>query len=130
MIGDPGEEIKIDAADRIEEQPLVDKELKSENIPNTLPVQSQSLKYPVAPISSEKPHASPLARSMAADLGIDLRLVQGTGPGGRITKKDIVSFRPKQIVTLPDKPPISPAKPSFVLPGKFIRETLLYHYQS
>jgi pyruvate dehydrogenase E2 component (dihydrolipoamide acetyltransferase) len=123
VIGEPGEEIKIGAADRIEEQPLVDKELNSESVPSTLPEQSQSLKLQMAPISSEKPLASPLARSMAADLGIDLRLVQGTGPGGRITKKDIVSFRPKQIVTLPDKPPSSPAKPSFALPGKFIHET-------
>jgi pyruvate dehydrogenase E2 component (dihydrolipoamide acetyltransferase) len=40
-------------------------------------------------------NASPLARSMAADMGIDLRLVRGTGPGGRITKKDIQSFQAK-----------------------------------
>ncbi len=37
--------------------------------------------------------ASPLARSMATELGIDLHLVRGTGPGGRITKKDIESYQ-------------------------------------
>jgi pyruvate dehydrogenase E2 component (dihydrolipoamide acetyltransferase) len=38
--------------------------------------------------------ASPLARKMASDLGIDLALVQGTGDGGRITKSDIESYKP------------------------------------
>ena len=34
---------------------------------------------------------SPLAARMAADAGIDLRSLQGSGPGGRIVKKDIES---------------------------------------
>ena len=33
--------------------------------------------------------ASPLAKSMAIDLGIDLRNVTGTGPGGRIVERDV-----------------------------------------
>ncbi|MCG6957099.1 MAG: pyruvate dehydrogenase complex dihydrolipoamide acetyltransferase [Gemmatimonadetes bacterium] len=33
--------------------------------------------------------ASPLARRLAEDLGVDLALVQGSGPGGRIVKRDI-----------------------------------------
>jgi pyruvate dehydrogenase E2 component (dihydrolipoamide acetyltransferase) len=33
--------------------------------------------------------ASPLARRLATDLGIDLRNVQGTGPGGRIVERDV-----------------------------------------
>ncbi len=33
--------------------------------------------------------ASPLAKSLAIDLGIDLRAVQGTGPGGRIVERDV-----------------------------------------
>lgn len=37
--------------------------------------------------------ASPLARRMAEDKGIDLRAVQGSGPGGRIVKADIESFK-------------------------------------
>jgi pyruvate dehydrogenase E2 component (dihydrolipoamide acetyltransferase) len=35
--------------------------------------------------------ASPLARRMAADAGLDLGTVQGSGPGGRIVKKDIAA---------------------------------------
>jgi pyruvate/2-oxoglutarate dehydrogenase complex dihydrolipoamide acyltransferase (E2) component len=33
--------------------------------------------------------ASPLARKMAADRGMDLAVIKGTGPGGRIVKRDI-----------------------------------------
>ena len=32
---------------------------------------------------------SPLARRIAGDVGLDLRLLQGTGPGGRIVRKDV-----------------------------------------
>ncbi len=38
---------------------------------------------------SERLFASPLARKMARESGIDLTLVTGTGPGGRIVRKDI-----------------------------------------
>ncbi|MFN8500508.1 dihydrolipoamide acetyltransferase family protein [Kouleothrix sp.] len=38
--------------------------------------------------------ASPLARRLAAERGIDLRQVQGTGPGGRIIKENVESFQP------------------------------------
>ncbi len=38
--------------------------------------------------------ASPIARKLASDKGIDLRQVQGTGPGGRIIKADVESFTP------------------------------------
>ena len=39
--------------------------------------------------SGEKVRASPVARKMAAEMGIDLSTVQGTGPGGRITRDDV-----------------------------------------
>jgi pyruvate dehydrogenase E2 component (dihydrolipoamide acetyltransferase) len=33
--------------------------------------------------------ASPLARRLAADMGVDLARVQGSGPGGRVVKRDV-----------------------------------------
>jgi pyruvate dehydrogenase E2 component (dihydrolipoamide acetyltransferase) len=33
--------------------------------------------------------ASPLAKKIAAQAGVDLRLIQGTGPGGRIVRRDV-----------------------------------------
>jgi pyruvate dehydrogenase E2 component (dihydrolipoamide acetyltransferase) len=36
--------------------------------------------------------ASPLAKTLAAEKGVDLRLVRGTGPGGRIVERDVHGF--------------------------------------
>src|SRR6266545_4108170 len=33
--------------------------------------------------------ASPLAKKIAAQAGVDLKLIQGTGPGGRIVRRDV-----------------------------------------
>ncbi|MFZ0889383.1 MAG: E3 binding domain-containing protein, partial [Candidatus Binataceae bacterium] len=33
--------------------------------------------------------ASPVARKLAAELGVDLAEISGTGPGGRITREDV-----------------------------------------
>ncbi len=38
--------------------------------------------------------ASPLARKLAQDKGIDLKQVQGSGDGGRIVKADVDNFKP------------------------------------
>ena len=38
--------------------------------------------------------ASPLAKKIAQDKGVDLKLVQGSGDGGRIVKRDIDNFVP------------------------------------
>ena len=44
---------------------------------------------PVAPKGTTRIFASPLARRIAADKGLDLALVTGTGPHGRIVKADV-----------------------------------------
>src|SRR2546421_1065649 len=38
--------------------------------------------------------ASPLAKKLAAEKGIDLKAVQGSGDDGRITKRDIENYKP------------------------------------
>lgn len=43
----------------------------------------------VQPASDGLIKASPLARRIAAEKGLDLRNLRGTGPGGRITKRDV-----------------------------------------
>ncbi|HVY41041.1 MAG TPA: dihydrolipoamide acetyltransferase family protein, partial [Polyangia bacterium] len=48
---------------------------------------------PAAPAAGGgKVLASPLARRLATDLGVDLRQVQGTGPGGRIVERDVKAY--------------------------------------
>jgi pyruvate dehydrogenase E2 component (dihydrolipoamide acetyltransferase) len=43
-------------------------------------------------IARERVDASPLARRMAQEAGIDIALVPGTGPGARVVKRDIEAF--------------------------------------
>jgi pyruvate dehydrogenase E2 component (dihydrolipoamide acetyltransferase) len=100
VIGNPGEEVNLDAAMK---KPKVADKLKGTEEPSEevrlREPGAEAISEPnvhVPSISNEAPHASPLARSMSADMGIDLRLVQGTGPGGRITKKDIESYQQKK----------------------------------
>ena len=38
--------------------------------------------------------ASPLARKLAREKGIELAAIQGTGPGGRIVKRDVLAAKP------------------------------------
>lgn len=71
---------------------------------------------------------SPIARRLADERGIDPRHVQGTGPGGRITKKDIEGFvvakakapaapvAPKTAPAVPATPPIPPEAPRPTMP--------------
>ena len=48
-------------------------------------------KAPAAPAKSdgERVFASPLARRLAAQAGVDLKSIKGTGPHGRIVKRDV-----------------------------------------
>uniref|UniRef100_A0AAX7V989 Acetyltransferase component of pyruvate dehydrogenase complex n=1 Tax=Astatotilapia calliptera TaxID=8154 RepID=A0AAX7V989_ASTCA len=50
---------------------------------------------------------SPLAKKLAAEKGINLAQVSGSGPDGRITRKDIENFVP------PKAAPAAPAAPAF-----------------
>lgn len=42
---------------------------------------------------NEKPRATPATRKLARDMNVDLRRVQPSGPQGRVTKKDVESFK-------------------------------------
>lgn len=43
--------------------------------------------------------ATPVARAMARELGVNIDLVTGTGPAGRVTKADIEEFVTREVVT-------------------------------
>ncbi|MSQ99769.1 MAG: dihydrolipoyllysine-residue acetyltransferase [Xanthomonadales bacterium] len=54
------------------------------------------------------PYASPSVRQFARELGADLKLVKGTGGGGRILQEDVTSFV-KSVMT---RPPVERSSPA------------------
>jgi len=60
-----------------------------------------------APVASDAP-ATPVARNVAADTGVDLRTVSGSGPDGRITKNDVIKASAPA--------PVAPATPTTPAP--------------
>ncbi|HJV54403.1 MAG TPA: dihydrolipoamide acetyltransferase family protein [Methylomirabilota bacterium] len=69
--------------------------------------------------------ASPLARKIAGQTGVDLRLIQGTGPGGRIIRADVEAARtaPRPAAVpaaapAAGRPQAVPTRPAFVVPPR------------
>jgi pyruvate dehydrogenase E2 component (dihydrolipoamide acetyltransferase) len=64
------------------------------------------------PADATRVKASPLARRIAKEAGVDLKLVTGTGPGGRVTKRDLearaVTAQPAPQREVPFPAPRSP----------------------
>lgn len=59
--------------------------------------------------STSRLKASPLARKIAKDKGIDISQVKGSAEGGRIVKKDIESFNPAAQAQSPKASPVPAA---------------------
>lgn len=73
-------------------------EKKEEPSPETapLPVEAPKPASP-APTSDTRLKASPLAKRLASEKGLNLHQVTGSGPHGRIVKKDIENFTPSMM---------------------------------
>ena len=73
----------------------------SSDTPKTTPTKPEEKKLDLQPKqeqpdsqSAERLFASPLAKRIAADKGIDLASINGSGPHGRIVKADVENARP------------------------------------
>uniref|UniRef100_A0AAZ3PXH2 Acetyltransferase component of pyruvate dehydrogenase complex n=1 Tax=Oncorhynchus tshawytscha TaxID=74940 RepID=A0AAZ3PXH2_ONCTS len=66
---------------------------------------------PVTPATPRKGRVfvSPLAKTLAAEKGIDLAQVSGSGPDGRVTRRDIETFVPPKAAPAPVSAAPSPA---------------------
>ena len=108
VIGEKGEDVSKILADAEKDSPKEEKKSeapKEESKPAPEPVKAapaveeKKASAPVAATPSVADNngrifASPLARQMANEKGIDLSNVIGTGDGGRIVKKDIEHYQP------------------------------------
>ena len=100
LVGAAGEEVSIDSevapSDSLpsvqEEQEIDEPTPAVDTGPSDVPAQEP-------PTNLQEVRASPIARRLAAERGVELSQVKGTGPGGRITKKDVLSVEPSQAPT-------------------------------
>jgi pyruvate dehydrogenase E2 component (dihydrolipoamide acetyltransferase) len=58
-------------------------------VPPTAPPADVAINAATAPNGGGRPHASPIARRLAKEKGLDLSGLSGSGPGGRIVKADV-----------------------------------------
>ncbi len=100
VLGDKGEDIEgllkeaangAAAAPAEEAAPEPQKEAAPAPVAEAAPAAAAPL---AVPSTNGRVKASPLAKSMAAEKGIDLKQIQGTGDGGRIVKRDIENYTP------------------------------------
>ncbi len=90
VIGEPGEEFEIpdgagsDDADEAAPEPATEPATAERSLESFAPDMLVNL-----PEDSARIKASPVARNIAKDKNIDLRTLTGTGPGGRIVKRDV-----------------------------------------
>src|SRR4051794_12921790 len=75
------------------------------------PAPAQAAPVAAATSSGERLRASPLVKRLAAEHGIDLSSVSGTGPGGRIVRDDIAAL-------LTGAPRVSPAPEQTAAPAQ------------
>jgi pyruvate dehydrogenase E2 component (dihydrolipoamide acetyltransferase) len=68
--------------------------------PAAEPIQQENISAPIVSDSNDgqRIKASPLAKSMAKESGINLGQIQGSGEGGRIVRKDVIGVKPGGVV--------------------------------
>jgi pyruvate dehydrogenase E2 component (dihydrolipoamide acetyltransferase) len=76
-----------------------------------------------APVTSgERVKASPLAKKIAEDKGLDIRQVPGSGEGGRIVKRDVENFVPSASPVAASAPVSSASAPAPMIGQESFRE--------
>jgi len=71
----------------------------------------------VAPVDPARVKASPLAKRMAKEAGVDLQLLQGSGPGGRVVRKDLESVGSNERGAVPTAAPQPTVRREVLLPS-------------
>lgn len=87
VIGEKGEQVPAGPAASTQSTPA-QVVAKPAEVPRTATVVPAA-----APTKPQEILATPATRKLARDLGVDLTIVQGAGPGGRITDDDVRHFK-------------------------------------
>ena len=84
-----------------------------------------------AKVEGARVFASPLARRMAAEKGLDLTKVQGSGPHGRIVKADVEAAKAVSATATPTPAPVAASAPTAAkagMPTGMSAETVMKMY--
>jgi len=115
-----------------------------EPVPPDLEIVAPRREIPPPPLGIEKPgvavveraveeetRASPLARKLAEEYGIDITTIKGTGPGGRIVKEDVLKVVEETgaavpVAPLPEAvaPALKPPRITKTIPFSGTRKTI------
>ena len=131
LIGQPGETLKVGAiigyvgasgekpgADDASAAPLPAAAEPTQQVNGTAAPSSQPA--PQAEVDGDLPdgvRASPIARRLAAEKGIDIKQVKGTGPNGRIVREDVEKFTPSAAAPAAAPAPASTPAPASAIPA-------------
>lgn len=77
-----------------------------EKVQERAPTPQPLLSVSTAPLTTEQMPLSPAVRRLVAEKNVDISKITGTGPGGRITKGDVILYLDQQSA-LSDIPPTS-----------------------
>ncbi|MGH7519829.1 MAG: dihydrolipoamide acetyltransferase family protein, partial [Gemmatimonadales bacterium] len=88
-IGKPGEKVDGQGAGSREQEAAKTKPATPAPTPSPKPEPVPQPAVAAAPADATRVKASPLAKRIAKEAGVDLKLVQGSGPGGRVIKRDV-----------------------------------------
>ena len=105
LIGSPGQEVEVGSVIALLGEPgesaFEDSPTEPVSEAVTDQISSATTKVPIAPPLEQvkifsspetgRQFVSPLARMLAKDLGVEISTLQGTGPGGRVVKQDVLA---------------------------------------
>ena len=92
LLGTPGEQVSEAEIQRLLGAGAGVAPVAPAAVPAPRPVAAAAPRTDAVPEAApgERQRVSPVARKLAEDLGINLATVRGTGPGGRVTREDVV----------------------------------------
>ncbi len=93
--------------------------------PATAPAPAPVASAPTAAASGGRVKASPLARRLAEEMGLDLSRISGSGPGGRVVKRDVEAAKASGVATGTTAPTWTSDEPEFEdIPTSQMRKTI------
>jgi len=129
IVGQEGEDITAMAEEGVTAGEAVVEPIKEDEEVETKALAPETPAKVIA-VSDEFPggvKASPVARRVAKERGIDLQKINGTGPGGRIIRADVEGFEeaaPTVIKDVPERVPVPTGLESEEVPTSRLRQAI------